>query len=251
MPQNARALFRRLRAPLSGVVVLAATTFLALGAASPASAVTISATYDTVSLTATPATLSVGDTVTVSAVFTGLVDAYAYELDISYDAKLLAFIDDSEQLPSGGFDSVTDRGGEIGIAATRLGTSPGLAGTQTLVTLTFTALDEGDASFAISSGRIVGSNAQTSTVDPAAAGASTIVEISSNDDAEPGSGDNGSFGADPGSGPGSPLRTGSGSAADGSLAITGTDAAPWLILGAGAIAAAAAGTIIAIRRRTR
>lgn len=89
--------------------MLAATTFLALGAASPASAVTISATYDTVSLTATPATVSVGDTVTVSAVFTGLVDAYAYELDIAYDAKRLAFIDDSEQLPSGGFDSVTDR----------------------------------------------------------------------------------------------------------------------------------------------
>ena len=36
-----------------------------------------------------------------------------------------------------------------------------------------------------------------------------------------------------------------------SILVTGADAAPWLILGAGAIAAIAAGTVIAVRRRTR
>lgn len=198
--------------------------------------------------------MSIGDTVTVSAVFTGLVDAYAYELDIAYDEELLAFVEDSEQSPSGGFGSASDTGDEITISATRLGTSPGLTGNQTLVTVRFTALDDGDATIAIASGRIVGSNAQTSAIDPSAPGASTTVGIAADETPDPGSGGGGTPGGDPGTGdPGSGAQpgTGSGTTADGSLAITGADAAPWLILGAGAVAAIAAGTLIALRRRTR
>ncbi|MFJ6533261.1 cohesin domain-containing protein [Microbacterium sp. NPDC091662] len=247
MPQKPPPL-RRLR-PHSTGIVIAAMAFLAFGAASPASAATGQVAYDTVSLSGTPSAVKVGDTVTVSAVFTGLVDAYAYELDIAYDPELLAFVADSELLPAGGFASTGDSGTEIAVTATRLGTSPGLTGTQTLVTLRFTALDEGDAAIAISSGRIVGSDAQTATIDPDGTGASTTVEISAVDTAEPGSGVDGSEGTGPGSGPRS--GTGSGTTADGSLAGTGTDAAPWLILGAGAVAAIAAGVVIALRRRIR
>lgn len=252
MPQEPPAR-HRLRPRISGVVLTAAT-FLVFGATSPASAAVIPVGYDTVTLTAAPIAVDIGDTVTVSAVFTGLVDAYAYELDIAYDEELLAFVDDSEESPSGGFGSATDTGGEIAIAATRLGTSPGLTGTQTLVTLRFTALDDGDAAIAIASGRIVGSNAQTSAIDPGAAGASTSVEIAADESPGPGSGGGGSPGGDPGSGnPGSGAQpgTGSGDTADGSLAVTGADAAPWLILGAGATALVAAGTILVLRRRTR
>lgn len=254
MPETPPARFRRLRALGSGVALTAAT-FLAFGAASPASAVTIPDAYDTATLTAAPTSVSVGDTVTVTAVFTGLVDAYAYELDVAYDPDLLAFVADSEILPSGGFGSATDAGSEIAVAATRLGTSPGLTGTQTLVTLSFTAREAGDASLAIASGRIVDSNAQPTTVDVAAASASTTVEITADEGSEPGPGDGGSDGGDPDSGSDSGSGSGSGSGegapTDGSLAVTGAEAAPWLILGAGAIAAIAAGVVLAVRRRTR
>lgn len=254
MPENPPARFRRLRA-LGAGVALTAVAFLAFGAASPASAVVVPDSYDTAALIAAPTSVSVGDTITVTAVFTGLVDAYAYELDIAYDPELLAFVPDSDILPSGGFGSATDSGSEIAVAATRLGTSPGLTGTQTLVTLSFTALDAGDASLAIASGRIVDSAAEPFTVDAAAASTSTTVEITADGDSEPGPGDGGSDGSDPdpdsGSGSGSGSGTGAGTTTDGSLAVTGADAAPWLILGAGAIAAIAAGTVIAVRRRTR
>lgn len=222
---------------------------LAFGAASPASAVIIPSAYDTATLTATPSSVAVGDTVTVTAVFTGLVDAYAYELDIAYDPDLFSYVDDSEELPAGGFGSATDTGSEITVAATRLGTSPGLTGTQTLVTLSFTARAAGDAPFAVATGRIVDSNAQPTTVDTAAAGMSTTVEITADEGSEPGPGDGGSDGPDPDSGSGA--GSDEGAATDGSLAVTGADAAPWLILGAAAVAAIAAGTVIAVRRRTR
>lgn len=248
MPENPPARSTRARFLAAGAA-LAASTFLAFGAAAPASAVVIPVAYDTVALTAAPAAVSVGDTVTVTAVFTGLTDAYAYELDIAYDPELLSFTADSQILPSGGFGSATDTGSEVAIAATRLGTSPGLAGTQTLVTLSFTALEPGDASLAIASGRIVDSNAQPTTIDPDAAGTSAAVVISEEDGSEPGQGDDGGGDSDPGTGTGS--GSGSGSTSDGSLAVTGADAAPWLILGAGAIAAIAAGTVLAVRRRTR
>ncbi len=256
MPEIPPARFRRLRALASGVAFTAAT-LLAFGAASPASAVVVPDSYETATLTAAPTSVSVGDTITVSAVFTGLVDAYAYELDIAYDPDLLAFVADSEILPTGGFGSATDSGSEIAVTATRLGTSPGLTGTQTLVTLTFTALEAGDASLDIANGRIVDSSTASSTVDSDAPGTSTTVEITADEDTEPGPGDGGSDGGsdggdpDTGSGSDSGSGSGSGTTTDGSLAVTGADAAPWLILGAGAIAAIAAGTVIAVRRRTR
>lgn len=254
MPEIPPTRLRRLRAFASGVAFTAAT-LLALGTASPASAVVVPDPYDTATLTATPTSVSAGDRITVSAVFTGLVDAYAYELDIAYDPELLAFVAGSEVLPAGGFGSATDSGSEIAVAATRLGTSPGLTGTQTLVTLTFTALEAGDAALDIVNGRIVDSNAASSTVDAEAPGTSTTVEITAGEDTEPGPGDGGSDGGsdggDPDSGSGAGSGSGSGTTTDGSLAVTGSDAAPWLILGAGAIAAIAAGTVIAVRRRTR
>jgi hypothetical protein len=240
---------------LASGVAFTAAAFLALGTASSASAVVVPDAYETATLTAAPTSVSIGDTVTVTAVFTGLVDAYAYELDIAYDPELLAFVADSEVFPDGGFGSATDSGDEIAVAATRLGTSPGLTGTQTLVTFTFTAIDAGDASIAIASGRIVDSNTQPSPIDAAAAGTSAIVEIIPDEDSGPGTGgggsDGGSDGGDPDTGSGSGNGSGSGTSTDDSLATTGADAAPWLILGAGAIGAIAAGTVIAVRRRTR
>lgn len=254
MPEIPPARFRRMRTLVSGVAFTAAT-LLALGTASSASAVVVPDAYETATLTAAPTSVSVGDTVTVSAVFTGLVDAYAYELDIAYDTELLAFVADSDVLPSGGFGSATDSGTEIAVTATRLGTSPGLTGTQTLVTLTFTALEPGNASLDIASGRIVDSNGQPAPVDAAAASTSTSVEITADEDTEPGPGgggsDGGSDGGDPDTGSGSGSGSGDAAPTDGSLAVTGADAAPWLILGAAAIAAIAAGTLITVRRRTR
>lgn len=244
---------------LASGVAFTAAAFLALGTASSASAVVVPVAYETATLTAAPTTVSIGDTVTVTAVFTGLVDAYAYELDIAYDPELLAFVADSEVLPAGGFGSATDSGDDVAVAATRLGTSPGLTGTQTLVTLSFTALEAGDASIEIASGRIVDSSTAPSTVDVAAASTATTVEIAADEDSGPGDGDGGSDGGsdggdpdpDPGSGSGPDSGAGEGSSTDGSLAVTGADAAPWLILAAGAIAAIAAGTVITLRRRTR
>ncbi|MDR6865582.1 LPXTG-motif cell wall-anchored protein [Microbacterium resistens] len=252
MPENPPARIHRL---LAAGISLAASAVLLLGSAAPASAA--GDAYDTLTITAEPAAVDVGDVVTVTAVATGTVDAYAYELALGYDTALLAYADGSDALPSGGFGSVADEGAEVSVVATRLGTSPGLTGTQTLVTFRFIAKAAGVAGIGLTSGRIVDSAGAVSDIDITGEGATARVTITA--PAGPGTnpGSPSSNPGNPGSGNGAGAGTGAGGQSappsDGAdLPSTGGDAVPWLIAGAFAVAAIVAGSVmIVVRRRTR
>ena len=238
--------------PLAAGLTIAVTALLAVGAAAPASAAVVP--DDAVVLTAEPSSVSVGDTVTVTVAATGLVDAYAYDLDVDVDPELLAFVPGSQTTPDGGFGSATADGGTVSVVATRLGTSPGLSGDQTLVTLAFTALAEGSADISLISATFVDSNGAATPFDTASDPLSAVVEITAVDDsgADAGGSAEGSGASDAGG-----SESGSASAdADpetgaGSLATTGADAAPWLLAAGIAVILAAAGSVLVMRRRTR
>lgn len=246
MPENSPARIPRLLPPSAA---LAAAALLILGAASPASAAEALA-YDTLAISAEPLEVSVGETVTVTAAATGLVDAYAYELDISYDPALLAYVDGSAVAPAGGFDSASDDGSSVAVVASRLGTSPGLVGDQVLVTLTFTAVAAGDAEIAVSGGQFVDSSGAAGDIDATAESLVSTVVIAANEDTGGGTAE-GSGDAGGTDGSGEQPATG-GNTQDGSLATTGTDAAIWLIAGGvAAVAAVAGASLLVIRRKTR
>ncbi len=247
MRERPPARFHRL---LAAGVTLAASAAIVLGTAHPAAAVIVNPGYDSLVISATPAEASVGDTITVTAVATGLVDAYAYDLDIAYDPEVLDYVVDSETLPAGGFGTADAADGIVSVVSTRLGTSPGLTGTQTLVTVTFTAIADGDTTIALTGGRVVDSAGTTADIDT---GSPTLVApISIAAEETPGTGTPGTPGT-PGNGAGSGAGTGNGTTgtdAD-ALANTGADAAPWFLLGGLAVALIIGGTVLVRRRSMR
>lgn len=233
---------------LLAALSIGVVAFVPLGGAAPASAAVVP--DDTLVLTAEPASVSVGDTVTVTVSATGLTDLYAYDLDVAADPELLAFVAGSGTTPAGGFGSATGEAGTVSVIATRLGTSPGLVGDQTLVTLSFTALTAGTAEISLAAGSLVDSAGAATPIDTSDESLTAAVEITGVDDAgadaqgaADGAGNAGSGGTD-GSTGGAPTSSGS-------LAITGADAAPWLIAAGIAAIFAAAGAVLAMRRRTR
>ncbi|WP_407358943.1 cohesin domain-containing protein [Microbacterium sp. LTA6] len=240
MPEN--TFIRGARGLISTFLAATAISVLTLGVASPASAETEPAPENNLTITADRPKVSVGETITVTVAAESLVDAYAYELTIGFDPALLALVDGSEVFPVGGFSSATLADGVLSAVATRLGTSPGLSGAQSLVTLTFTALAPGDAAVTLLSGTLVDSAGASADVEP---GADTSTVISGADDGG---------GTDPGSGGGT-----GGSGSNGStpppaetdpLASTGAEAAPWIVAAALALAAAAGGIVLILRRRS-
>lgn len=237
-------------------VTLAASGLLILGTAGPAAAVIVSPAYESLVLTAAPDAVSVGDTVTVTASASALADAYAYDLDIAYDPALLSFVADSEVVPEGGFGSSSDDGDSVSVVATRLGTSPGLTGDHDLVTLTFTAIAPGDAAITLSAGEIIDSAGASTPVDTESDTLSATVVITADEEegAADASGPGDGSAAD-GSGTGgstpTPAAEQTPSTGDGSLASTGADATVWWLVGAAALVAVAAGSVVAVRRKTR
>lgn len=247
MRERPPARFHRL---LAAGVTLAASAAIVLGAAQPAAAVIVSPGYDSLVISAAPAEASVGDTITVTAVASGLVDAYAYDLDIAYDPEVLEYVVDSESLPAGGFGTADAADGMVSVVATRLGTSPGLTGTQTLVTLTFTAIGDGDTTIALTGGRVVDSAGTTTNVDTESPTLIAAVSIAA--DETPGTGTPGEPGT-PGDGAGAGAGSGSGTTAPDAdaLANTGADSAPWFLLGGLALALIIGGTVLVRRRSMR
>ncbi|WP_029150222.1 cohesin domain-containing protein [Microbacterium indicum] len=120
-----------------------------------------------------PSEVSVGDTFDVTVAASSAGDAFAHDLAVSFDPAVVTYIDDSATAPAGGFASATASDAAISIASTRLGTSPALTGDIDLVTLTFEATATGSASFALTSGEIVGSDG--ATIDLAADPAATTI----------------------------------------------------------------------------
>ncbi|MGN6240469.1 MAG: cohesin domain-containing protein [Cellulosimicrobium cellulans] len=230
------------RAALVGGLAVAATALTVPAHAAPSAS---DATLDA------PSTAEVGTSITVTVATTGAVDLYAYDLAVAYDPDLVELVEDSAVTPDGGFSDVVDDGGTVAVAHTRLGTSPGLEGDVTLVTLTFTAVADGDAPFTVPTATLVGADATTASLTDLASATTTItaaVTAPPTDDPTdgatsptPGGDDTTAPGADDAS------DSPSTSAGSGSLASTGASVA-WFA-GAALLAVTVGVVILWARRR--
>jgi Asp-tRNA(Asn)/Glu-tRNA(Gln) amidotransferase A subunit family amidase len=115
---------------------------------------TLAATATSVALSASAGSAQVGETVTVTA--TGTVsDLYAYSLTLSYDPAVLEYVADSATGPSGGFTQAQPGSGAVTLLHTRLGTSPGLEGSQQLGTAKFKVIGVGASPVSTTSGQLI------------------------------------------------------------------------------------------------
>jgi len=235
---------RRRAALVGGLALAAAAVFAPAHAAPSVTDVELSA----------PATVEVGAEITVTVAATGVVDLYAYDVAVSYDPDLVAFVADSAVTPGGGFaEASDDPSGTVAVAHTRLGTSPGLEGDVTLATLTFTAVADGDAAFAVPAATLVGADAEQASLTDAAAATTTITAVAVPTDpptdvptdgpTTPADGGTTAPGDDGASDPSSSPADSSG----GSLATTGASIA-W-VAGAALLAVAAGVVVLLVRRR--
>lgn len=236
----------RMRASLrlfGGRVALIAATTAGLIAASLAlspAALAAGGLVGTVTVTA-PATADEGDTVTVAIPVDTVADLYAYDLTVTYDPALLEFDPASATLPAGGHSSLADAGGTIHLTHTRLGTSPGLDGPQTLATLTFTALGGGTATVQLADATFIDS---LGTATPIAAPVGTEIALTAAPVTEPSP--TASDSASPSPSASAALAV---SGDSNPLASTGSTLVVPLIAGALAVALLALGTVLVIRRR--
>ncbi len=229
---------------LAGVVALTA----ALAAAPAAVAAPPSATF----AIGVAATATEGDRIDVVLTATGVVDLYAYDLEVSVPDALLDYVDDSATGPDGGFTAARETAsGTITVTHSRLGTSPGLASDPaaplTLATLSFTAEGAGTAEVSLPSVRLVGGTGETATATDAATADITIAALPvAEPEPEPEPSASAPVAGSPAAGSGGSAP---GGATSGSLSATGGDATP-IVLGAalGAVLLAA-GTAIVLRRR--
>lgn len=199
------------------------------------------------------ATATTGGTVTVTVTADAVSDLYAYDLELTAPAALVAEVG-SATGPDGGFTSTTAdaASGTVTVTHTRLGTSPGLGSDPaaptapiTLATMTLRAQTAGVAEIALSSARLVSTTGDVVTVVDAASASTTITAAPLPD---PGTTTPPpSTGTTPGTGTGTTPGV-SGQVA-GDLAATGATPTPWLIAGAVGVVLIAAGALVVIRRR--
>lgn len=235
---------RRLAAATAVTAALLGSTLLVAPAAHAAPAAT------DVTVAATSAA-EVGDTVTVTLTAATVDDLYAYDLAVGYDADLLSFDDGSAVFPAGGFgDASADAAGVAALAYTRLGTSPGLTGGQTLVTFTFTALAAGDATIELASADLVGAAGDPAALDVTAIepATTTITAVVLPPSPTPSPSTSSTATPTPSPSTSSPAALPAAGSTD-PLAATGADATGWLVTGAVALAVVALGTLLIIRRR--
>lgn len=219
-------------------------TCLATGAAPAAFAAPVA----DIGVTA-PASADAGATFDVVIDADAADDVYAYEIEIAYDAALLAPADEPI-LPGGGFDDLQVADGSVTVVHTRLGSSPALAGDISLAEIAFDALAAGDAAIQVT-GTLVGSDGETLAVD-----ASQVVTIDAAAEPSPAptADPDPSAPADPAAdgtaAPGGSDGSGGSGDSDDDLAATGGDLA-WLApAGIGlALAALAAGSLLLLRRK--
>lgn len=229
---------------VAALIVAASAVFGASLMAAPA-AMAAPATYGAITLTVDDTSITAGDTLTVTIAADTVADLYAYDLVVGYDSTLLAFDAASAVYPTGGFSTAQTGTDSITVSSTRLGTSPGLTGPQTLVSFRFTALAAGTAEISLDSSILVGTAGETTAVDVTAPGltATTVIAaapvIPSPSPSPTSSSPSPSASALPvsGSDPADPLAT------------TGADATPWLVMGAVGVALVALGAMLVIRRR--
>ncbi|MEV8268535.1 cohesin domain-containing protein [Microbacterium sp. NPDC076911] len=196
-----------------------------------------------------PSTVTAGDTVEVSIDASATSDLFAYDVTVSYDSTLLEFDADSSTFPDGGFDSVTEGTDEVTFTSTRLGTSPGLEAGQTLVSFSFTALTDGSADIAISSLTLVGSAGDTTLLSDVDSVTTTIDAVATTPTATPTASASASATATPTDDATDVSDSTDASSTDGDLAVTGSDATVWVVLGIIAFVALAAGAVLVLRRK--
>ncbi|WAB82342.1 amidase family protein [Microcella daejeonensis] len=229
---------------------LVATAALALAAPLTLAAPAAAAPPEVGALTLTaPSTATVGDVVEVAIDATAAVDLFAYSLTLDYDPALLLLDTRSLVTPEGGFGALSAEAGAITITGTRLGTSPGLVGPQTLAVLRFTALTAGSTSFALTSAELVSTTSEAaSPALPAAA----AIEVEAAPGVTPTPTDPPAPAPAPGTGTGSGAAPAGGSqSGGGSLSATGPDTAMTTTLGALALASIIAGAVLVAGRRRR
>lgn len=229
------------------VAALVAATIATLGV-SIALAPAALAASDTVAVTA-PATAKEGDVLSVTLPLDASTDLFAYDLVVTYDPMLLAYVADSATFPDGGYDAVKTSAGSLRLTSTRLGTSPGLAGAQTLASLAFTALDGGTATVTLASATFVDStNVATTLAAPVAAQITLTAAPTAPTTPEPSP--SASTSASPSASPSkSAAVLGAAASAADPLPSTGSNLTVPLIAGAIAVALVALGAVLVIRRR--
>lgn len=240
MPEST---LRRARGSRRWSALLAVTGAL-LGVALVAAPAAHAAPATTGVLTITAdATATAGDTVTVAIAADATADLFAYDVVVSYDPALLSYDADSLVTPDGGFAAASADAGAVTLTHTRLGTSPGLTGAQTLATVTFTTLAAGDARIAVTGGTLIGTEGESTPIDTTGLEAMTTIAAAP---VVPGTPTEPSPGASPD--PGTALPVTDRTPTD-PLAVTGADATGWLVTGAVAAALVALGAVLVIRRR--
>jgi hypothetical protein len=229
----------------TALLAAATAVFGASLIAAPA-AMAAPATYGALTLTVDDTTIAEGDTLTVTIAADTVADLYAYDLEVGYDSTLLEFDAASAVYPAGGFGDALVGTDAVTFSNTRLGTSPGLVGPQTLVSFTFTALDAGSVDVSPDSSTLVGTAGETTAVDVTAPGLTAAVAIA----AAP---------VPPGGGPVTPPVvdtpdvelpiTGDPAGDTDPLASTGADATPWIATGIIGAALVALGAVLVVRHR--
>ncbi|WP_267059311.1 cohesin domain-containing protein [Microbacterium sp. cx-59] len=230
---------RRLAALLAAATAVVGATLIAAPAAMAAPA-----TYGAITLTVDDTTITAGDTLTVTIAADTVADLYAYDLVVGYDPALLSFDAASAVYPTGGFGDAQTGTDAVTFSSTRLGTSPGLTGPQTLVSFTFTALAAGSADISLDSSTLIGTAGETTAVDVTAPGltATTVIAAAP---VTPGPSTSPTTTPSP-SASALPIT---GTTPSDPLASTGADATPWLVTGAIGAALVALGAVLVIRRR--
>ncbi|MDR0505052.1 MAG: hypothetical protein LBG70_04510, partial [Bifidobacteriaceae bacterium] len=105
----------------------------------------------TFKVSTSPAQPTSSSSVTVTAQAAGLSDAYAYQLQFTYDPTALRYIDFSAQASDSAYVKVWDDQGTITVFHSKLGSSPATAGTVDLVDLQFEALSPGNTRLTLAS----------------------------------------------------------------------------------------------------
>ncbi len=124
------------------------------------------------SVATSAASLTLGDTVTVTVAARGLRGVQAYDLALAYDEEQLAYVDDSASAPAGGKTFGIAAEGRVHVVHTALAGAAPLSGEAVLATATFRTLKPGRAAVEASSFEAVTTDDGSTT--ESALGAATV-----------------------------------------------------------------------------
>ncbi|MBD3921787.1 S-layer homology domain-containing protein [Paenibacillus sp. PR3] len=130
-------------------------------------------------LEASSQTSAEGQEVSVKVIGTNLTDVYGYELQLSFDNKLLSYVKTVSAISGFSIPPKDTTDGKLMFAHTNIGTTAGLSGTVELATITFIASGKstGDASITLDNVKLVTSDLKTETAAPKVSASIAITPI--------------------------------------------------------------------------